>query len=302
MCASAASTPTPCRSTPIAAPGGRRPPTSSSASSTVRRASSGRRRRAPAAELHPAASRCPTRRRSAIAPTTPAISTATWKGPWSSPIGRASRSALRRVAQGAARLGASGSPPTSNARPGAKARTREVRLEEDGTVDRLLRHAIERAGPRDGLCAVRRRSTSTCRSIGSGSCRATRRGSATGHGTGGSRSIPIGGVSVARRVAGPRRASSRSSPPTSSKPRSPISRSRTARCGSSAPTGGSPSPELAALAEATPEQAAPAPRASMPPDATYPERHPYRRGRDRPGHRRDRDRRATPSATISARP
>src|SRR5829696_5750579 len=172
MCGSAASTPTPCRSTPIAAPGGPRPPTSSSASSTVPRASSGRSPKRSAGGTSSSPGRCPTRRRSAIAPTTPAISAATWKGPWSSPIGAASRSGSGRRARRAS-SGASGSPPTSNAPPGAKARTRR--------------------------CGSRRTAPSPSSPARNRTGRAMRRpmrSSRPSTSTGGSRSIPVGGVSV----------------------------------------------------------------------------------------------------------
>ena len=53
---------------------------------------------------------------------------------------------------------------------------------------------------------------------------------ATGLGTGGSASIPAGGVSVERATAQARRQSARSSPPTRSRPAPAISRSATARC------------------------------------------------------------------------
>ena len=96
-----------------------------------------------------------------------------------------------------------------------------------------------------------------------------------------------------------RRRSSRSSPPTRSRPRRAISKSPTARCASPAPTAWSRLPISPRIRAPSPSSS---PRASEfgTEQPTYPERHAHRRGRDRSANRRDRDRRTTSSSTISA--
>ena len=157
MSGCAASTPTPCRSTPIAAPAVPRPPTSSSAWSTVRRARLGHR--------------SPTRSaaRNFIPPPADALQDADRRpdlrhrrfrrSHMTTGHGTRRLGGLQGAAQGrrarTARSAASASPPISSARPGARARTSRCGW-RGRHRDRLFRHAIERAGPRHGLCAVRR--------------------------------------------------------------------------------------------------------------------------------------------------
>ncbi len=64
--------------------------------------------------------------------------------------------------------------------------------------DAVDRHADQRAGPCHRLCAVRRRKAQHRHFAASTCTRATPTGSPGGGGTGGSRSIPLGGVSAAR--------------------------------------------------------------------------------------------------------
>ena len=73
-----------------------------------------------------------------------------------------------------------------------------VELNGDGTVTLKIGTQTHRAGPRDGLRPDRRRKARHRRSSRSSCARATRTSSSDGEGTGGSRSIPLGGVSASR--------------------------------------------------------------------------------------------------------
>ena len=121
--------------------------------------------------------------------------------------------------------------------------------------------------------------------------RAGRHGPASrpGNGTGGSRSIPIGGVSVYAASQRPRRQAEGARLRGARSRGRATSRSPTARCGSSAPTGASPSPSSRACRSAT-EEARTGEARLRAAERDLSERHAYRRGRDRPGHRRHRAR------------
>ena len=122
-----------------------------------------------------------------------------------------------------------------------RGRGREGAARDGRRRDGADRHAIERAGAPDRLCPARlaapRPPVERVRVLQGDTDMI-----ATGGGTGGSRSIPVGGASVAGRLAACSPTTSRARGGRARSRRGATSRSPTAACASPAPTGPSPSP------------------------------------------------------------
>ena len=194
---SPASTPTPARSTPIAARGGRKRPSCSRSWSTPARATS-------------ASARDEIRRRNFIRPEQfpyrtadrPALRRRRVRRPHDAGHGARRLEGLRRAAGGSrrrpARSAASAWRPISRPAPFAGSEPAHVELNGDGTVTLLIGTQTNGQGHATAYAQFvaekldiddRRRSSCT---------RATPTSSTDGGGTGGSRSIPLGGVSASR--------------------------------------------------------------------------------------------------------